>query len=72
MSDKRDNGLVRLKKNLVGMNKGVDNALKLSSFGLPRDLSLGGNENVKFSNPKAAVNKKVYTPNLNVERNKNK
>lgn len=38
---------------------------RLTSFKLPRDLTLGGN--VKLEKPK-----KVYTPNLNVQRNKNK
>lgn len=35
---------------------------RLSSFKSPRDLSLGG----------VKPNKKVFTPNLNVTRNKNK
>lgn len=38
---------------------------RLTSFRLPRDLTLGGN--VKTEKPK-----KVYTPNLNVQRNKKK
>lgn len=38
---------------------------RLTSFRLPRDLTLGGN--IKTEKPK-----KVYTPNLNVQRNKKK
>lgn len=42
---------------------------RLSSFRLPRDLTLGGlNPPRVVRNP---VNKKVYTPNLNAVRNKN-
>lgn len=39
---------------------------RLVSYRLPRDLTLGGNL-VKVEKPK-----KVYTPNLNVQRNKKK
>lgn len=38
---------------------------RLISYRLPRDLTLGGN--IKVERPK-----KVYTPNLNVQRNKKK
>ncbi|EZA61022.1 DNA-directed RNA polymerase III subunit RPC4 [Ooceraea biroi] len=38
---------------------------RLTSFRVPRDLTLGGN--IKLEKPK-----KVYTPNVNVQRNKNK
>ncbi|XP_011875604.1 PREDICTED: DNA-directed RNA polymerase III subunit RPC4 [Vollenhovia emeryi] len=38
---------------------------RLTSFRIPRDLTLGGN--IKIEKPK-----KVYTPNLNVQRNKKK
>lgn len=38
---------------------------RLTSFRLPRDLTLGGN--IKLEKPK-----KVYTPNVNVQRNKKK
>lgn len=41
---------------------GPDPMQRLASFKAPRDLTLGG---VKTS-------KKVFTPNLNVARNKNK
>lgn len=46
---------------------------RLSSFRLPRDLTLGG---VRTKNPidrpnLIQSNKKVYTPNLNAIRNKN-
>lgn len=42
---------------------------RLSSFRLPRDLTLGGiNPARVVRNP---TNKKVYTPNLNAVRNKN-
>lgn len=39
--------------------------LRLPSFKMPRDLTLGGN--VKLEKPK-----KAYVPNLNVQRNKKK
>lgn len=38
---------------------------RLTSFRLPRDLTLGGN--IKTEKPK-----KIYTPNVNVQRNKKK
>ncbi|XP_055611952.1 DNA-directed RNA polymerase III subunit RPC4-like [Uranotaenia lowii] len=41
---------------------------RLSSFRVPRDLTLGGITNGRT--PKLAPNKKVYTPNLNAVRNK--
>lgn len=46
---------------------------RLSSFRLPRDLTLGG---VPLKTPTARpnllqANKRVYTPNLNAARNKN-
>lgn len=42
---------------------------RLSSFRLPRDLTLGGVNPARVN--RNAVNKKVYTPNLNATRNKN-
>lgn len=42
---------------------------RLSSFRLPRDLTLGGLSVAKAS--RSQVNKKVYTPNLNAIRNRN-
>lgn len=42
---------------------------RLSSFKLPRDLTLGGL--IPPKNAKNLNNKKVYTPNLNAVRNKN-
>lgn len=42
---------------------------RLSSFKLPRDLTLGGL--IPTKNAKNLNNKKVYTPNLNAVRNKN-
>ncbi|XP_055642687.1 DNA-directed RNA polymerase III subunit RPC4 [Toxorhynchites rutilus septentrionalis] len=41
---------------------------RLSSFRVPRDLTLGGLTNGRATKPVA--NKKVYTPNLNAVRNK--
>lgn len=41
---------------------------RLTSFRVPRDLTLGGLANGR--NVKPAANKKVYTPNLNAVRNK--
>ncbi|XP_058452869.1 DNA-directed RNA polymerase III subunit RPC4 [Malaya genurostris] len=41
---------------------------RLSSFRVPRDLTLGGLTNGRASKP--VTNKKVYTPNLNAVRNK--
>ncbi|XP_055542059.1 DNA-directed RNA polymerase III subunit RPC4 [Wyeomyia smithii] len=41
---------------------------RLTSFRVPRDLTLGGLTNGRT--PKPAANKKVYTPNLNAVRNK--
>lgn len=41
---------------------------RLSSFRVPRDLTLGGLTNGRATKP--AANKKVYTPNLNAVRNK--
>lgn len=38
---------------------------RLTSYRIPRDLTLGGN--IKTEKPK-----KTYTPNLNVQRNKKK
>lgn len=38
---------------------------RLPSFRMPRDLTLGGN--IKHEKPK-----KIYIPNLNAQRNKNK
>lgn len=59
----------------------VNNRLKTSSFKLPRDLTLGGaglaggraggGRAATAAAPASAVNKKVFTPNLNVTRNKN-
>lgn len=50
----------------IKMEPGLPTATqRLTSFRLPRDLTLGGN--VKTEKPK-----KVYTPNLNVQRNKKK
>lgn len=49
---------------------------RLSGFKLPRDLSLGGAAPKVPKEPRggsaaaAAANKKVFTPNLNVTRNK--
>ena len=43
----------------------VTNSTRLPSFRVPRDLTLGGN--VKLEKPK-----KVYTPNLNAQRIKNR
>lgn len=40
----------------------------ISSFKLPRDLTLGGRIPTRGA---AAANKKVFTPNLNAVRNKN-
>lgn len=42
---------------------------RLTSFRVPRDLTLGGIPTVRSS--RGAANKKVYTPNLNAIRNKN-
>lgn len=42
---------------------------RLSSFKLPRDLTLGGL--IPAKSVKTLANKKVYTPNLNAVRNKN-
>lgn len=44
---------------------GLSSTTRLTSFRLPRDLTLGGN--IKTEKPK-----KVYTPNLNVQRTKKK
>lgn len=41
---------------------------RLTSFRVPRDLTLGGLTNGRAAKP--AANKKVYTPNLNAVRNK--
>lgn len=41
---------------------------RLTSFRVPRDLTLGGLANGRPVKP--AANKKVYTPNLNAVRNK--
>lgn len=38
---------------------------RLTSFRVPRDLTLGGNVKLEKS-------KKIYTPNFNVQRNKTK
>lgn len=43
---------------------------RLSSFKLPRDLTLGGSLN-SVRVPKNAPPKRVFTPNINVVRNKN-
>lgn len=48
------------KPNANGVN--TDPLQRLASFKAPRDLSLGG----------LKPNKKIFTPNLNVTRNKNK
>ena len=44
---------------------GLPASTRLPSFRVPRDLTLGGN--VKLEKPK-----KIYTPNINVQRNKKK
>lgn len=47
---------------------------RLSSFRLPRDLTLGGvpMRGASIARPNLLpINKKVYTPNLNAIRNKN-
>lgn len=48
---------------------------RLSSFRLPRDLTLGGSSLGSAKHPIPNLlqnsNKKVYTPNLNAVRNKN-
>lgn len=50
----------------IKMEPGVPTTTqRLTSFRLPRDLTLGGN--IKTEKPK-----KMYTPNLNVQRNKKK
>lgn len=42
---------------------------RLTSLRLPRDLTLGGLNPGRVTKPN--LNKKIYTPNLNVVRNKN-
>lgn len=49
-------------------NEVMNNSLKLTSFAIPRDLTLGGSGQLKTQRGTA---KKVYAPNLNVTRNKN-
>lgn len=52
-----------------GLSSTLDtgSSVHLSSFSLPRDLSLGGS----LRGRGGAVNKKVFVPNLNAVRNKN-
>lgn len=63
---------IRIKQEPMDTN-GIDsNALctaRLSSLKLPRDLTLGGTGPLRTQ--RGNTNKKVYTPNLNVTRNKN-
>lgn len=44
---------------------GIPSTTRLTSFRIPRDLTLG-------ANIKTEKSKKVYVPNLNVQRNKKK
>lgn len=60
---------VSIKKEPIALNgNAADATFRLSSFSMPRDLTLGG---AGRGTRGASSNKKVFTPNLNVTRNKN-
>lgn len=67
---------VNIKKD-PGAPNGLSSSLEtgssvhLSSFSLPRDLSLGGSLRGGRGGGGGAVGKKVFVPNLNAVRNKN-
>lgn len=56
------------KDSILAISNGVEKNIRLSSFGIPRDLSLGG---LGTLNGRANPTKKIYAPNLKVIRNKN-
>ena len=61
----------KIEKIPIAVNKspnGCENALRLSSYGTARDLSLDGSGSLRASK---LANKKVYAPNLKVVRNRN-
>lgn len=65
--------MMQVKKESLPPDSKLYTSERLSSFRLPRDLTLGG---IPMRTPVArpnlvANNKKVYTPNLNAVRNKN-
>ncbi|XP_055905042.1 DNA-directed RNA polymerase III subunit RPC4 isoform X2 [Eupeodes corollae] len=59
---------VSIKNEPMTLNGSADATFRLSSFSMPRDLTLGG---AGRGGRGAGANKKVFTPNLNVTRNKN-
>lgn len=70
---KSANVLPQIKRETLPPDSKLYTSERLSSFRLPRDLTLGG---VPIKNPVARpnllqTNKRVYTPNLNAIRNKN-
>lgn len=70
---KSANILPQIKRETLPPDSKLYTSERLSSFRLPRDLTLGG---VPLKTPVARPNliqnnKKVYTPNLNAVRNKN-
>lgn len=70
---KSANVLPHIKRETLPPDSKLYTSERLSSFRLPRDLTLGG---VPIKNPVARpnllqTNKRVYTPNLNAIRNKN-
>lgn len=66
--------MVRVKSEVTGTAETAFPTERLSSFRLPRDLTLGGMglSATKLAQRANAANKKVYTPNLNAVRNRNK
>lgn len=70
---KNPNILPQIKREPLPADSKLYTSERLSSFRLPRDLTLGG---VSVKNPVARPNllqnnKRIYTPNLNAIRNKN-
>lgn len=65
--------MMQVKKESLPIDSKLYTTERLTSFRLPRDLTLGG-LSVRNSVPRpnsVTNNKKVYTPNLNAVRNKN-
>ncbi|XP_055371930.1 DNA-directed RNA polymerase III subunit RPC4 [Condylostylus longicornis] len=67
MSNNSNTASVSTNKNSISSQNTTNG--RLSSFGVPRDLTLGGLPSLRGS--RGGISKKVYAPNLNVTRNKN-
>lgn len=64
--------MLQVKREPLAADSKLFTTERLSSFRLPRDLTLGGTS-LPIARPNLSqnANKRVYTPNLNAIRNKN-